>query len=245
MIPFEPASSSLQRPPLQVETKEKNEALLRKPIGILLSLLGLLLFAAAAIPVCAQFYPQARMTMRNAKIQEYQNLLRRQMLSTGRYPSGELIELHNHFGRDMSPDMGVPGARLAREAYVDIYAHNYNGAITVLQKAVRLGNEDAMLYLSYCYFYGHGVPQNLATAMQLQRTVGIATARRVLRIDREQQAERAQAARAYERRIETAAASSSYQSPPAKYQGFKGPLVLTPFGLKARTPLTEVWDTSH
>jgi hypothetical protein len=50
------------------------------------------------------------------------------MLSTGRYPSGELIELHNHFGRDMSPDMSVPGARLAREAYVDIYAHNYIGA---------------------------------------------------------------------------------------------------------------------
>jgi hypothetical protein len=72
MIPFEPASSSLQRPPLQVKTKEKNEALLRKPIRILSSVLGMLLFAAAAIPVCAQFYPQARMTMRNAKIQEDQ-----------------------------------------------------------------------------------------------------------------------------------------------------------------------------
>ena len=142
----------------------KKEASLRKPIGIL-PVLVLSLFAAATMPVCAQFYPQTRTTMRNAKIQEYQNYLRRQALSTGRNQLGEVIELHNYFDRDMSPDMGVPGARLAREAYVDIYAHNYNDAIPLLQKAVRLGNEDAMLYLSYCYFYGHGVPQNLATAM--------------------------------------------------------------------------------
>jgi hypothetical protein len=32
----------------------KKEALLRKPLVVLLSVLGLLLFAAAAIPVCAQ-----------------------------------------------------------------------------------------------------------------------------------------------------------------------------------------------
>src|SRR6202048_4997593 len=125
----------------------KKEASLRKPFGILLFLLGLLLFAVANTPVCAQFYPQPSTTMRNAKVQEYQNFLRRQMLSTGRNQLGEVIELHNHFGRDMSPDMGVPGARLAREAYVAIYAHDYNGAIPLLQKAVRLGNEDALLYL--------------------------------------------------------------------------------------------------
>jgi hypothetical protein len=128
---------------------------------------------------------------------------------------------------------------------VDIYAHNYNGSIPLLQKAIRVGNEDAMLYLSYCNYYGFGVPVDRAKALQLQRTVGIARERRAVRMVNEDQAERARAARAYERRIETAAASSSYQSPPAKYQGFKGPLVLTPFGLKARTSLTEVWDTSH
>jgi len=213
----------------------KREASLRKPFGILLFLLGLLLFAVATIPVCAQFYPQPSTTMRNAKVQEYQNFLRRQMLSTGRNQLGEVIELHNHFGRDMSPDMGVPGARLAREAYVDIYAHDYNGAIPLLQKAVRLGNEDAMLYLSYCYWYGHGVPQNLAAAQQLQRTVGIATARRVLRIDREQQEERARAARAFEREVARAAAenresgSSSQSSTAWKVKPFNPPTGI-PFG---------------
>jgi hypothetical protein len=33
------------------------------------------------------------------------------------------------------------------------------------------------------------------------------------------------------------------QSP--EYQGFKGPLVLTPVWLEARTPLTEVRDPAH
>jgi TPR repeat protein len=192
--------------------------------------------------------------MRNAKIQEYQNYLRRQALSTGRNQLGEVIELHNYFDRDMSPDMGVPGARLAREAYVDIYAHNYNDAIPLLQKAVRLGNEDAMLYLSYCYWFGHGVPQNLATAQQLLRTVGIATEtakmrnlERHMREDKEDRERSAREATLAAENAESRSASqspSTYQSTPNKSQSVKGPLVLTPYGIKMRNSFNSGWDTS-
>jgi hypothetical protein len=126
---------------------------------------------------------------------------KRYMFGSGGNQLGEAFDLNTFFGREMSPHTGVPGAGLAREAYVDIYAHNYNGAIPLLQKAVRVGNEDAMLYLSYCNFYGFGVPVDRAKALQLQRTVGIANARRVVRIDREQQEERARAAREFERQL--------------------------------------------
>jgi hypothetical protein len=192
--------------------------------------------------VCAQMDPETISKLHKMQQAHFQNLEKRWMLSTGRNQLGEVIELHNHFGRDMSPDMGVPGARLAREAYVDIYAHNYNGAIPLLQKAIQLGNEDAMLYLSYCYWYGHGVPANLAKALQLQRTVGIANARRVVRIDREQQEERARSAREFERAVARASEnaeagsksqSSTYRSSatvPKIYNPFPPPMGHPPFG---------------
>jgi hypothetical protein len=56
MIRFELPLSALRTPRLQIETKmRKREALMRKPIGILLSVLGLLLFPGATIPVSAQY----------------------------------------------------------------------------------------------------------------------------------------------------------------------------------------------
>jgi hypothetical protein len=222
----------------------RKEAVLRKPSGILLPVLGLSLFAVAAIPVCAQMSPETISKIQKMQQAGLERAHERYMFGSGRNQLGEAFDLNTFNGRDMSPDMGVPGARLAREAYLDIYAHNYNAAIPLLQKAIRVGNEDAMLYLSYCNYYGFGVPVDRAKALQLQRTVGIASARRVMRLDREEQEERARSARAFERQVEKAASSSSHQSTPAKYHSFKGPLVLTPFGLKARTPFTAVWDTT-
>jgi TPR repeat protein len=150
-------------------------------------------------------------------------------------------ELFNYC--DDSPTPGVPGAQLAREARSDIYAHNYAAAIPLLEKGVRLGNLDAMEYL-FCYFYGHGVPLDRRKALQLDRTVKQAAYKRELRVDREQQEEHARSAREFERRIENAASSPSYRSAPTKPQEFKGQLVLTPWGLKARTPFTSTWDTT-
>jgi hypothetical protein len=57
----------------------------------------------------------------------------RYMYGSGRKQLGEAPDLNTFNGLDMSPEMGVPGGRLAREAYLDIYAHNYNGAIPILQ----------------------------------------------------------------------------------------------------------------
>jgi hypothetical protein len=222
----------------KVETKMKKEGLVRKPIGFLLSELGMLLFAAAAIPVCAQMSPETIRKLQQMQQAGLERAHERYMYGSGRNQRGEAPELNNFFGRDMSPDTGVPGARLAQEAYVDIYAHNYNGAIPLLQKAVRLGNEDAMLYLSYCNFYGFGVPVDRGKALQLQQTVGIASARRVARIDREQQEERARAAREFERRIENAASSSTYRSTPSKPYKPEPMIVLTPWGPRVNAPFT-------
>jgi hypothetical protein len=214
----------------------KKETSLRKPFGILLFLLGLLLFAVATIPVYAQMDPESRATIsRNLLKMQAANFEKRWFLSSGRNQLGEAPDLNTFNGHDMSPDMGVPGAQLAREAYLDIYAHNYNGAIPLLQKAIRLGNEDAMLYLSYCNFYGFGVPVDRAKALQLQRTVGIAKERRAVRMVNEDQAERARAARAFERAVARAAAEnresgwSSQSSTAWKVKPFNPPTGI-PFG---------------
>jgi hypothetical protein len=121
----------------------------RKLIGVLLSELGMLLFAAAAIPVSAQMNPETISKLQKMQQAGSEKAHGRYMFGSGRNQLGEAFDLNTFNGRDTSPDMGVPGARLVREAYLDIYAHNYNGAIPRLQKAIRVGNEDAMLYLSY------------------------------------------------------------------------------------------------
>jgi hypothetical protein len=224
------------------------KTLLRKPIGILLSVLGLSVFSGAAIPVCAQMDPESRMAL-NRELLKIQaaNFQKRMSLSSGRNQLGEAPDLNTFNGHDMSPDMGVPGARLAREAYVDIYAHNYNGAIPLLQKAVRVGNEDAMLYLSYCNFYGFGVPVDRAKALQLQRTVGIAKERRAVRMVNEDQAERARAAKEFERAVARAAEnakaesqsqSSTYRSSPSKPYKPEPMWVATPGGYRLNAPFT-------
>jgi hypothetical protein len=213
----------------------RKEAVLRKTSGILLPILGLSLFAATAIPVCAQMSPETIRKLQQMQQAGLERAHERYMHGSGRNQLGEAPDLNSFNGHDMSPDMGVPGARLAREAYLDIYAHNYKAAIPLLQKAIRLGNEDAMLYLSYCNFYGFGVPVDRAKALQLQRTVGIAKERRAVRMVNEDQAERARAARAFERAVARAAAenresgSSSQSSTAWKVKPFNPPTGI-PFG---------------
>jgi hypothetical protein len=221
----------------------RKEAVLRKPSGILLPVLGLSLFVAAAIPVCAQMSPETITKIQKMQQAGLERAHERYMFGSGRNQQGEAFDLNTFNGRDMSPDMGVPGARLAREAYLDIYAHNYNAAIPLLQKAIRVGNEDAMLYLSYCNYYGFGVPVDRVKALQLQRTVGIATARRVVRIDREQQEERERAARAATRAAENAESrsesqSSTYRSTPSKPYKPEPMWVATPGGPRLNAPFT-------
>jgi hypothetical protein len=208
---------------MKVKKREKG---MRKPSGILLPVLGLSLFAAAAFPVRAQTYvptTPAQKMLQAAVERAHEQY----MFGSGRNQRGEALDLNTFNGRDMSPEMGVPGARLAREAYVDIYAHNYNGAIPLLQKAIQVGNEDAMLYLSYCNFYGFGVPVDRAKALQLQQTVGIARQRRAVRRVEEAQAERARAAKEFERAAARAAEnaeagsqsqSSTYRSSPTSWK---------------------------
>jgi hypothetical protein len=100
-----------------------------------------------------------------------------------------------------------------------------------------------MYYLGTCYAYGYGVPRDLVKSRQLHiMGTGIAE-RRALRVDRQQQEERERFAREFARRIvENAASPSTYRSTRTKPQQFKGPLILTPCGIKPRTPFTAVWD---
>jgi hypothetical protein len=212
MISFELGSNALRRPGLQVEIKMKIKkvALLRKPIGILLCVLGLSLFAMATITVRAQ--------------------------------SADRL---NYLGFDEEIEAGVPGAQQAREAKRDIYANNYTAAIPMLEKGVRLGNSDAMNLLSLCYCFGYGVPVDLVRARQLKSVVVMGGARRALQVEKEEREERERSARESARRSsEKAASSSTYRSTPTKPQQFKGPLVLTPYGIKLRTPFNSTWDTA-
>jgi TPR repeat protein len=112
----------------------RKEALLRKPIGILLFVFNLLLFPGATIPASAQYtcYNDPRI-----------------LLGTP----------------DVTP--GLPGEQLVRAAVADLYAYNFKPAIPLLEKGVRLGNSDAMAYLSRCYNYGYGVPVDHGKSLQL------------------------------------------------------------------------------
>lgn len=193
---------------------KKKEALLRKPIGILLSALGLLLFHGATIPV------QAQHTRYNDP---------RYLLGTPGVTAG------------------LPGEQLVRAAVADLYTYNFNAAIPLLEKGVRLGNSDAMHYLAKCYNFGYGVPVDYARARQLSRMAYSIAERRALRFEREQQEERERSARAFSRAVEnaksrSASGGSSNQSTHTKPYKFHGPLVLTLWGIKGRTPLNSIWD---
>lgn len=69
------------------------------------------------------------------------------------------------FGGQITPN--VPGSQLVQEARSDIYANNYTGAIPLLKEGVRLGNLDAMYFLSRCYIFGYGVPVDTEKARHL------------------------------------------------------------------------------
>jgi hypothetical protein len=91
---------------------KKRKPLLRKPIGILLSELGLLLFAAAVIPVCAQMSPETISKLQKMQQAGLERAHERYMFGSGRNQLGEAPELNNFFGRDMSPDGRSPSWRL-------------------------------------------------------------------------------------------------------------------------------------
>jgi len=197
---------------------KKSKAVKRKPIGIFSSVIGLLLFLGATIPVHAQSFTDRYY----AQHPRYNDPLR--LLGP---PS-------------LTP--GLPGEKLVRAAETDLYACNFKAAIPLLEKGVQAGNLDAMCYLGTCYCYGFGVPRDLEKSRQLSsRGTRIAQAR-ALRIDRKQQEDRERSIRAFLTLLAASAASSSTQSSaPAKPKHFEGPVVATPWGLGWRGPFNSVY----
>jgi hypothetical protein len=117
-----------------------------------------------------------------------------------------------------------------------------------LEKGVQLGNSDAMGYLSFCYFYGYGVPVDRGRAMQLMRTLTMTAQRRAIRIDKEQQEERERAAREFARQLsenaESRTAFSSTDRPTPKPKKTPGMFVITPYGIKLRNSFNTIWDNN-
>jgi TPR repeat protein len=130
----------------------------------------------------------------------------------------------------------------------------YGKALEWFQRSADAGNPDAMKNLGLLYEYGKGVTQDYGKALEWYQKTTDADPENTYAKEALSRLKNARISRGIVGESQSTSGenvgsrsksqTSTYRSTRTNSQQFKGPLVLTPFGMKLRTPFTSVWDTT-